>query len=216
MALAALSTGKRAARTTVINDTGSWTLRRPPVPQPRRRAGPGGHAPEHRQVEQRVLLHAGQRDGRGRHARLHEAAGLWPDHRHRHQRRGARRAAQPRLEAQAPTRSPSSKSGMPAKPFRWASARATTTSPCCNWRRPRPRWPRRCAAQAAPGDWHTRQRLAANCDQRQRPRRWSGLQARTHCGHQASPGGRHARRHLGPGVCRRPTSAPAKPARRRR
>jgi penicillin-binding protein 2 len=32
----------------------------------------------------------------------------------------------------------SRRSGMPARPSRWASARATTPSPCCSWRRPRP------------------------------------------------------------------------------
>ena len=48
--------------------------------------------------------------------------------------------------------SPSSRSGTPARRSRSASARATTTSPCCSWRRPRPRWSAGGAAlQAAPG-----------------------------------------------------------------
>ena len=142
MALAALETGKRTAQRRSINDPGSWTF--------------GGHVfrshgdhglgavdmhTQHRQVEQHLLLLAGQRHGRGPDARLHEAAGLRPDHRHRHQRRGARRAAQPGVEAQLPTSGPSRRSGTPARPSRWASARATTASPCCSWRRPRPRWP---------------------------------------------------------------------------
>jgi penicillin-binding protein 2 len=33
---------------------------------------------------------------------------------------------------------PSRRSGTRARPSRWASARATTPSPCCSWRRPRP------------------------------------------------------------------------------
>ena len=36
----------------------------------------------------------------------------------------------------APTRSPSSRRGTPARRSRWASARATTTSPCCSWPAP--------------------------------------------------------------------------------
>ncbi len=47
--------------------------------------------------------------GRGRHARLHGAAGFWPDHRHRPARRGARRAAQPGLETRRTTSGPSSR-----------------------------------------------------------------------------------------------------------
>ena len=31
--------------------------------------------------------------------------------------------------------------GTPVKPSRWASARATTASPCCSWRRPPRSWP---------------------------------------------------------------------------
>jgi hypothetical protein len=125
----------------------------PCVPQPRRpRAGPRGHAPEHRQVKQRVLLLAGQRAGRGHDARLHEATGFRAVHGHRHPGRGARRAAQPGLEAQL-LQAARAEKVVRRRDHRWASARATTASPCCSWHRPRPPWPTMASAlQTPPGD----------------------------------------------------------------
>ena len=55
--------------------------------------------------------------------------------RHRPARRAARRAAVDRVEARRATASRSSRSGTPARRSRSASARATTPSPCCSWRR---------------------------------------------------------------------------------
>jgi hypothetical protein len=117
----------------------------------------GGHVPLDRQVQQRLLLLAGQRDGRGPDARAAQAVRLRPQDRHRPRGRGHRRAARPPTGRSArPTRSPSSRSGMPARPSRWASARATTTSPCCRWPAPRPRW---CpAASASSRGWCARSR----------------------------------------------------------
>jgi penicillin-binding protein 2 len=147
MAMAALNTGKRSPA--VINDGGSFMFGNHPSAATATRAGAGGHAPRDRQVEQRLLLLAGQRDGRGPDPRQ-LSPGLRPQDRHRRRRRAHRRAAVHRVEA-APTRSPSSSAGTPARPSRWASARATTTSPCCSWPAPPPRWSRRPALQAAAG-----------------------------------------------------------------
>ena len=75
-------------------------LRQPCLPQPRRQGpGAGGHVPLDRQVEQRLLLLAGQRDGRGPDARAAVAAGLRPQDRDRPRGRSHRRAAVHRVEA---------------------------------------------------------------------------------------------------------------------
>ena len=100
MALAALETGTRNA-STVINDPGYWMFGNHRFRSHGDGVGGGGHAPQHHQIEQRLLLLAGQRNGRGRHARLHGPAGFRPDHRHRPARRSARRPAQPGMEAHA-------------------------------------------------------------------------------------------------------------------
>ena len=89
-------------------------------------------------------------------------------------RRSARRAALHRMEAQAPTSGPSSRSGMPARPSRWASARATTASPCCSWRRPPPRWPP--AASASSRAWCARSRTWSRASAAASPAtRWQPL-----------------------------------------
>ena len=59
-----------------------------------------------RQVEQRLLLLAGQRDGRGPDARAALAVRLRPQDRHRPRRRGHRRAAVHRVEAQRAYKKP--------------------------------------------------------------------------------------------------------------
>ncbi len=53
-------------------------------------AGAGRSEALDRQVERRVLLHAGQRSWRRHDSRLHEAVEFWPDHRHRCRRRADR------------------------------------------------------------------------------------------------------------------------------
>ena len=99
MALGALELGKRIAqhhhqRPRLLH---VW---RAPLWQPRKRTRRRhGHAPRHRRIEQRLLLHPGQRNGRGRHPRLHGPTRLRTDHRHRFARRTERHFAQPGLEA---------------------------------------------------------------------------------------------------------------------
>ena len=81
-----------ASRATVINDPGFYTFGGHTLPQPRGRAWAASTCTARSSAfEQHVLLLAGQRHGRGRDPRLHEAARLRPDHRHRH--RAARCAA---------------------------------------------------------------------------------------------------------------------------
>ncbi len=55
--------------------------------------------------------------------------------------RVARAAAFHGLEAQGLPQARAAEMVRRARPSRWASARATTTSPCCSWRRPRAHWP---------------------------------------------------------------------------
>ena len=135
MALAALETGKRTPQQ-AINDPGYFMVRRPPLPRRQgRRPRHGRHVQVDRAVVRHLLLHAGQRHGRGRDPRLHEAASASassPASTSQGESRGLLPSTEwkrKRLHA-----SPSSRSGTPARPSRWASARATTTSPCCSWR----------------------------------------------------------------------------------
>jgi penicillin-binding protein 2 len=147
---------RQAQRHTVIHDGGSFQFGNHTFRSHGDRGLGPVDMPLHRQVEQRLLLLAGQRDGRGPDARAAQALRLRRQDRHRPRRRGHRRAAVHRLEARATTRSPSSSAGTPARPSRWASARATTTSPCCSWPAPPPRWSR--AASASSRAWCARSR----------------------------------------------------------
>ena len=94
--------------------------------------------------------------------------------RHRPAGRGARHAALDRVEAQAPTARRSSRSGTPARRSRSASARATTPSPCCSWRRRRRRW--RPAASATRRTWcarsSTTRAARPSCWRSKSRRRW--------------------------------------------
>ena len=75
-------------------------LWQPCLPQPRRQGpGAGGHVPLDRQVEQRLLLLAGQRDGRRPDARAALADGFRAQDRDRRRGRGHRRVAVHRVEA---------------------------------------------------------------------------------------------------------------------
>jgi penicillin-binding protein 2 len=83
MALAALETGKRGRAGD--QRPGLLLVRQPPVP--RRQAGRprrDRHVPVDRAVERHLLLHAGQRHGRGPDPRPAVALRLRRDHRHRH------------------------------------------------------------------------------------------------------------------------------------
>ena len=179
---------------------------RPPFRQPRRRAGLARWTcTAHRQVEQRLLLLAGQRDGRGPDARLHEAAGLRPDHRHRHPRRSARRAAQPGVEAQATTRAPSSKKWYAGETISLGIGQgynnftmlqlAQATAIAGQQRR---------QAQAAPGDRHPGRHDARDARRCQpiRPKTWATSPSNVAVDPQGA-GRRDAGGHLGAGVCRR-------------
>jgi penicillin-binding protein 2 len=132
-------------------------FRRPRVPQPRRRRWARSTCTVHRQVQQPIttrwpttwawtLIHDFMKPlGFGQITGIDiggELAGVLPSH---------------RLEARGLQKSgPRSKSGTPAKPFRWASARATTPSPCCSWRRPRRCWP--TTASSASRAWSSARR----------------------------------------------------------
>ena len=76
--MAALNTGKRSAAARVINDPGYFKFGNHTLPQPRRRAAAARWTCTASivQVEQRLLLLAGQRDGRGPDARAAEAVRL--------------------------------------------------------------------------------------------------------------------------------------------
>jgi penicillin-binding protein 2 len=75
MAMAALNTGKRSPGT-MINDGGTFSSAATPSAATATTAWAGGHAPLDRQVEQRLLLLAGQRDGRGPDPRAAQPLGF--------------------------------------------------------------------------------------------------------------------------------------------
>ena len=138
---------------------GLLQLRQPPLPRRQgRRPRHGRHVQVDRPVVRHLLLHAGQRPGRRRDARLHGAARLRPaspastSH---GELRGT--AALDRVEAHRLPQDRKRRSGTPARRSRWASARATTTSPMLQLAQADGRrWPP--AASASSRTWCARSR----------------------------------------------------------